>query len=205
MLFQYLDANTTRLTDHDELRAICNEYREETILKLNTYFQEHGVGYQYESGEIIRVDSQYIHSKAARPTLRLLSGLMYKSANEEFLKAYKYYRKGDYKSCIRECSNAFESVLKVICDNKGWKYGEKDTAKPLLDIVFKNGLLPKYKKSFFDSVRGGLEHGIPVTRNKMGSHGQGSQEVIVPDYMAEYMLNLTASGILLLVKANNDT
>ena len=205
LLFQYLDTNTTRLSDHDELRAIYNEYREEAILKLNTYFREHGVGYQYESGQIIRVDSQYIYSKAVRPMLNLLSDPMYKSANEEFLKAHEHYRKGDYKSCIHECSNAFESVLKVICDNKGWEYTEKATAKPLLDIVYNNGLLPKYKKSFFDSVRGGLEHGIPVTRNKNASHGQGSQEVTVPDYMAEYMLNLTASSILLLIKASKET
>lgn len=180
-------------------------YVENAILELNTRFQEHGVGYQYESGQIIRVDSQYTHSKAVRPVLSLLSDPKYKSANEEFLKAHEHYRKGDYKSCIQECSNAFESVLKVICDNSGWKYTEKATAKPLLDIVYNNGLLPKYKKSFFDNVRCALESGIPTIRNNISGHGSGSKEVAVPDYMAEHMLNLTASSILLLVKANKDT
>ena len=188
-----------------DLDIVPGVHVENAISALNTRFQEHGVGYQYESGQIIRVDSQYTHSKAVRPVLSLLSDPMYKSANEEFLKAHEHYRKGDYKSCIQECSNAFESVLKVICDNKGWEYTEKATAKPLLDIVNKNGLLPKYKKSFFDNVRCALESGIPTIRNNISGHGHGSKEVTVPDYMAEHMLNLTASSILLLVKANKDT
>ena len=188
----------------NEIVATFNRHKESAIAELNTRFREHSVGYQFESGQIIRVDSQYIHSKAARPVLRLLSDPIYKSANEEFLKAHEHYRKGEYKSCISECSNAFESVLKVICDNNEWKYHKNATSKPLLEIVYNNGLLPKYKKSFFDSVRGGLEHGIPVTRNQISGHGQGSKEVSVPDYMAEYMLNLTASSILLLVRANKN-
>ena len=99
--------------------------KKETFDDLNTRFRDHGVGYQFEPeagklGEIIRVDSQYTHSKVVRPALNLLSDPMYKSANKEFLKAHRDYRKGDYKSCISECSNAFESVLKIICDNNSW-------------------------------------------------------------------------------------
>ena len=205
LLFQGLENESRPPLDNDQIRTKFNAHKAEAIKKLNTSFREYGVGCQYESGEIIRVDSQYIHSKAVRPVLSLLSDAMYKSANEEFLKAHKHYRKGDYKSCIHECSNAFESVLKVICDNKGWEYTEKATAKPLLDIVYQNGLLPKYKKSFFDNVRCVLESGIPTIRNNISGHGHGSKEVAVPDYMAEHMLNLTASSILLLVKANKDT
>ena len=34
------------------------------IAELNCRFQEHDLGYQYESGQIIRVDSDFIHSEA---------------------------------------------------------------------------------------------------------------------------------------------
>ena len=140
-----------------------------------------------------------------RPVLNLLSGPMFKSANKEFLEAIEYYKKGNYKSCLIECSNAFESTLKIICDNNGWKCGKKKpTSKDLLDTVYKEGLLPAHTKSFFCGVRSGLEHGIPATRNNMAAHGQGTKEEDVPDYMAEYMTNLTASSILLLIKAHKD-
>ena len=207
LLFQYLDENTTILSDYDELcelRVIYDEYKEKAILKLNKDFRDHGVGYQYESGQIIRVDSQYIHSEAVRPVLNLLSDPMFESANEEFLKAHGYYREGDHKSCIQECSNAFESVLKIICDSKGWEYNKNATANPLLEIVYNNGLIPTYQRSFFDGIRGSLQSGVPTIRNKLSAHGQGSEEVDVPDYMAECMLNLTASSILLLVRANKE-
>lgn len=46
---------------------------DEAIEELNIRFREHGVGYQYESGEIIRVDSQIIHADVVKPVLQLLS------------------------------------------------------------------------------------------------------------------------------------
>ena len=174
------------------------------ILELNTRFKEHGVGYQYEAGYIIRIDSQYVHSKAMKPALNLISDPTYQFVNTEFLAAHKHYRKKDYKECVQACSNAFESTLKIICDSKGWQYTEKATAATLVNIVFEKGMLPTHKKSFFDGVRGGLEHGVPTTRNKMSAHGLGNKELPVPDYMAEYMLNLTASGILLLIRASEE-
>ena len=58
------------------------------IAELNHRFCEHGVGYQYESGSMIRVDSQLIHSEVVRPALNMLSDPMYKGANAEFLSAH---------------------------------------------------------------------------------------------------------------------
>ena len=190
--------------ESSETMATLNTHKKNVIEELNERFREHSVGYQYESGQIIRVDSQYVHSEVVHPVLRLLSDPMYQSPNEEFLKAHEHYRKGEYKSCISECSNAFESVLKIICDHRGWDYDEKATAKPLLEIVYNNELLPKRTKSFFSGVRSGLEHGVPIIRNKYSAHGQGNKGEPVPDYMVENMLNLTASSILLLVRANKN-
>ena len=62
---------------------------EEAIDELNQRFREHGVGYQYESGQMIRVDSQLIHSEAVQPALRMLADPMYEGANAEFLSAHK--------------------------------------------------------------------------------------------------------------------
>ncbi|MCY4552808.1 MAG: hypothetical protein OXC79_03965 [Candidatus Poribacteria bacterium] len=178
---------------------------DEAINELNYRFREHGVGYQYKSGKIIKVDSQFIHSEAIKPALIMLSDPMYKGANEEFLKAHEHYRKGRYKECLNECLKAFESCLKTICQKRNWQYDDKrSTAKGLIQIVFDNGLIPSFMQSHFSALKSTLESGLPTVRNRQAGHGQGSTQVIVPEYIAAYALHLTASNILLLANADQD-
>jgi hypothetical protein len=196
-------------------RLIDRFYREPDIIKLtepditlndaieelNIRFREHGVGYQYESGEIIRVDSQIIHAEAVKPVLQLLSDSRFQGANEEFFKAHEHYRHGRYKECLNECLKAFESTMKTICDIQSWSYQPTDTAKKLIDICLQNNLIPAYLQTQFTSLRSNLESGIPTMRNKNAGHGQGSQPITVPQYFAAYQLHMTASTILFLLEA----
>jgi hypothetical protein len=176
---------------------------EEAVDELNQRFREHGVGYQFESGEIIRIDSQFLHSEAVKPALSVLSASIYAGANQEFLKAHEHYRHGDYKECLNECLKAFESTMKAICDKREWAYGAGDTANKLIAVCFKNSLVPSYLQSQFNSLRTSLESGIPTVRNRLGGHGQGSQQIVVPEYLAGYLLHLTASTILMLDRAES--
>ena len=178
---------------------------DEAINELNYRFREHGVGYQYESGKIIKMDSQFIHSEAIKPTLIMLSDPMYEGANEEFLNAHEHYREGRYKECLNECLKAFESCLKTICKKRSWHYDDKrSTAKDLIQIVLDNDLIPSFMQSHFSALKSTLESGLPTVRNRQAGHGQGSSQVIVPEYIAAYALHLTASNILLLAKADED-
>ena len=173
----------------------------EAIDELNHRFREHGVGYQYESGQMIRVDSQFIHSRAVKPALTMLSSPMYEGANAEFLSAHEHYRGKKYKECLNDCLKALESCLKAICDKRGWVYGAKDTANRLINIVLKNELIPEFMESHLSGLRSALEAGVPTLRNELGGHGQGTREILVPEHIAAYALHLTASNILLLAKA----
>ena len=177
---------------------------DEAIKELNYRFREHGVGYQYDSGQIIRVDSQLIHSEVVRPALSMLSAPMYKGANEEYLSAHEHYRTRKYKECLNECLKAFESCLKVICKKRKWAYNEKDTVNHLINIIFNNELIPTFMQSHFSGLRSTLEAGIPTVRNRLSGHGQGTKEVSVPESIAAYALHLTASNILLLARADNE-
>lgn len=174
---------------------------EEAIDELNQRFCEHGVGYQYESGKIIRVDSQYLHSESVKPALTMLSDQMFEGASAEFLSAHEHYRAKKYKECLNDCLKAFESCLKAICEKRGWAYGGKDTANRLVEIVFKNKLIPDFMQSHFSALRKTLKAGVPTIRSELGGHGQGSREIFVPEHIAAYALHLTASNILLLAKA----
>ena len=64
---------------------------DEAINQLNHRFREHGVGYQYKSGKIIKVDSEFTHSEVVKPAMSFLSDPIYKGANEEFLNAHEHY------------------------------------------------------------------------------------------------------------------
>jgi hypothetical protein len=178
---------------------------DDAISELNERFKEHGVGYQFESGEIIRVDSQFLHAEAVKPTLAILRDKSFNGANEEFLKAHEHYRHTRYKECLVDALKAFESTMKTICNLRKWPTQPTDTAKNLISTCLSNGLFPAYFDSQFSSIRGLLESGVPTVRNKNGGHGQGAAPIVVPEYLARYALNLTATTILFMVEAHQAT
>lgn len=177
---------------------------DDAIDELNYRFNEHGVGYQYESGFIVRVDSQLVHAEVVRPALVMLSDPMYKGANAEFLSAHEHYRKRRYKECLNDCLKAFESCIKAICEKRRWPYNDSDGASRLVSIVFERKLISNFLQSHFSALRNTLEAGVPTVRNRLSGHGQGSTEVPVPESIAGYALHLTASNILLLARADEE-
>jgi hypothetical protein len=193
---------TNLSSDPNERYALNSAMTAEVaIAELNERFREHGVGYQFESGIIVRVDSHFLHSQAVKPALQLLASKHYAGANQEFLKAFGHYRKGDAKECLNECLKAFESTMKAICTKRKWAFNSTDTAKTLIDVCVREGLFPAAILSHITGFRSALESGIPTVRNRMSAHGQGSAIVDVPLYYASYMLHLTATTIQLLAEA----
>lgn len=175
---------------------------EDAVSELNERFKEHGIGYQFESSKLIRIDSEFLHAEAVKPTLTVLRGKGFNGANDEFLLAHEHYRYGRYKECLVDSLKAFESTMKAICKLRGWTTQPGDSAKALIAACFNNGLIPLYLDSQFAALRSLLESGIPTVRNKNGGHGQGSDVVVVPEYLARYALNLTASTVLFLCEAH---
>mgnify|MGYP006423458877 CR=1 FL=1 len=201
--FKYID-NVTRDSSYLYKRN-ANEIANLAISELNQRFKEHGIGYQYSDGKIIRVDSDYTHSEIVKPALKLLNKKKFAGAQEEFLKAHEHYRKGNPKEALNECLKSFESTMKAICNKRGWKYNKnKSTARALINICFKNELIPNFWQSKFSSLRSLLESSVPTGRNKLSGHGQGSEPQIVPKHIVSYMINMTASSVVFLIKADED-
>lgn len=180
------------------------ELIENAINELNYRFKEHGVGFQFVENEIIRIDSELIHSEAVKPALKLLNEKNYKGAQEEFLSAYEHYRHGKNKESLNDCLKAFESTMKSICDKHKWQYKSGDTAKNLIQICFDNNLIPSFWQGQFTSLRSMLESSIPTGRNKLSGHGQGTEPIIIPNYLVAYMLHMTASTLVFLTTAEKD-
>jgi AbiJ N-terminal domain 4 len=179
----------------------CISGPDQTIREANFRFKEHGVGFEYVSGEVIRIDSQLVHDEVVKPALKLLVAPKFKGANDEFLNAHEHYRHGRHKECIAECLKAFESTMKSVCSLKGWHYQSTDTAKTLIEICMNNGLFPTFMQTHIGNLRSILESGVPTLRNKLGGHGQGAAITSVSESTARFVLHLTAANILLLVES----
>lgn len=171
----------------------------EAVAELNYRFHEHRVGYQFESGNIIRVDSQLIHKEVVTPCLTLLSGDSYSGAQDEFLRGHQHYREGNTKEAMTECVKAFESVMKTICGKRKWKYDDRATAKTLIGVCLDHELIPPFWQDHFTSLQNLLQVG--VARNKLSAHGQGAEPVEVPRHLAAFVLHMTAASILFLAEA----
>jgi hypothetical protein len=181
---------------HDRYNKMIND----SIVELNERFIENAIGYSFESGKVIKIDSKFVHAEVIKPTLKILNNSIYKGANEEFLKAHEHYRHKRYKECLNECLKSFESVLKAICDKNSWSYNQNDTSKRLIKICFNNNLIPTYLQTQFSSLQQLFESGVPTIRNKNSGHGQGVQQIQVTNEITSYMLHLTASNILFLIQ-----
>ncbi|WP_426117261.1 STM4504/CBY_0614 family protein [Pseudomonas sp. DSP3-2-2] len=171
------------------------------IHELNARFKEHSVGYQFEAGEIIRVDSQFLHAEVVKPALQLLNAQGFAGPQDEFLRAHEHYRHGNAKEALNECLKSFESMMKVICLRRGWTLNGRETASNLIKICFDNQLIPVFWQSHFTSLRSLLESAVPTGRNNLAGHGQGAETTSVPDHLVAYMLHMTGACLVFLAES----
>ena len=174
------------------------------IEELNHRFREHGVGYQFVDGFIVKVDSQFVHQEIVRPALRLLHEAGFEGASEEFLAAHEHYRHGRNKEAVNEALKSYESTMKTICDQQDWEYSDSASASKLVTIVVDNGLVPTYLLDHMSGLRSALDSGLITIRNKGAAHGQGAQTVEAPDSVAAFALHLAASNIVFLVERHKE-
>ena len=141
--------------------------------------------------QIIRVENQVTHQITIKPALALLANPTFREANREFLDALADHEDGDYRDCVVKCGSVLESVMKIICEQKGWP-SQRDAGK-LLNTVLSKTELPGFLRQPLIQ--------IATIRNELGSaHGAGTQPKAVPNHLAQYTINATASAILLLVE-----
>ena len=151
------------------------------------------IGEKIEYPRIVRVEDEIIYKEAIEPVLSVLSKPHFEAANEEFRKGMDAYREGNYADCIRECCNAVESVLKVLCYRNGWPFNEKDTVAPLLKIVTENSKLDPFFQQPLTL--------IATMRNRLGgAHGHGLKAYTTKPHIAQYAVSSTAAAIVLLVR-----
>lgn len=192
------------LNEYQRGRRGISQESASAIAELNHRFFEHGLGYQYQNGEIIRIDSQLVHEEVVKTGLTLIHEEGFIGAEDEFRKAYEHYRHQRYKEALNDALKAFESTAKSICEERRWNFPPNATAKTLIDLIFQNNLVATELQSHFSALRSVLESGVPTVRNKQGGHGQGSTIKDVPPHLVGFILHSTASAIVFMVQAHKD-
>jgi len=187
--------------DHKRKEHGIKETANEAIGEINHRLRECGLGYRYEDGTLIRVDSEFSHELIIKPALNVLRGKEFAGAQVEFLEAHRFYRAGEYSQAIVEAAKSFESTLKAACNINGWRYEKGARASDLLKKVRSEGLWPAYLDGSFDQLLATLSSGLPKVRNEEGAHGQGAVIRAVPEYIATYALHLAAAKIRLIAEA----
>lgn len=200
MSFGVIDAFSRRFSEYDRRESAMTQTADDAIAELNTRFREHSLGYQYQAGQIQRIDSEYVHAEAVKPALKLLSEAGFTGVQDEFLRAHEHYRHGRNKEAIADALKAFESTMKTICDKRGWRRDPNATAAALIRIVFDNNLVPVYLLNHFQSLQSLLSAGLPTLRNRVSGHGQGAEVVEAEGHLVAYALHLAASNIVFLVE-----
>lgn len=208
---------------HGFWRSCTYPSQENRLVEMaNEVFLENGIGYELTpyrtrttdedaavipgtpvSGKRVETDypeaivktSQYEHEQIVKPALEMLSDPRFQVANTEMLKAHADYRHGKLTDAITSCGAAFESVLKTICDAKGWSYNaEKDTLSALVRTCKDNSLFHGFYSPIFEATG--------TVRNKLGdAHGRGPKPLydVEPSHV-EHLIQITSAHILLVVK-----
>jgi hypothetical protein len=130
--FQYADTRMRGKSDRDRQQEGLKMPAEEAIEELNQRLLEHSVGYRFEGGLLVRIDSEYLHREVTEPAIRLLREEGFEGALEEFTNAHAHYRKGEAKDANVDALNALESTLKAICDVHRWKYSPSASGAGLI-------------------------------------------------------------------------
>lgn len=182
----------------------ASKHVDNCIEELNDRLKEHGVGFQFLENEIIRVDSEFLHSEVVKPALGLLNTEGFQGPRDEFLSAYEHYRHKKHKEALNDALKSFESTIKVICGRNEWSYDSRDTAKKLINVCISNGLFPNYYQNHLVALSTLLESGVPAIRNKESGHGQGEQVVEIDSHVVAYTLHMAASAIVLLIESEKN-
>ena len=183
--------------------AMDQVHKKYAINSLNERFQQHSLGYRFMGELIVRIDSNFMAEEIIQPAEVFLCGdKRYSSAAEEYHKALRFRRDGDYPECISNANKAFESVLKIICEQMAYtepQKAKKDSAGSYLGLLRTHHFYPSYCEDHFKALCNTLEKGLPVLRNKNGSHGAGSNVIETDAVLADYALHLAATNIAFLV------
>lgn len=69
--FYVIDQDVRRLSLDEVRYSNITQPPDDAIEELNKRFRENGIGYQFENGELVKMDPQFVHEQLVRPVITL--------------------------------------------------------------------------------------------------------------------------------------
>jgi hypothetical protein len=136
--------------------------------ELNQRLKQHKIPFSYHNGHFQKSHDELIEDKIEKPFWELISDSKYKNVEIDMLEAIDKYDSGDRASAFY-AAKALESMIKIICDDKGFTNGKENGAVAYLNHLNsqKNGsiIMNEEKDELLAMFR---------IRNSQG-HGAGNQ------------------------------
>lgn len=191
-----------RADDIDESDAVADAQD-----RINDILKEHKLGYEMVNGQVVRVDSLYLHREVIKEAITLLHAEGFDGPLAEFQKAIELYDKGErfFAEAITNANKAFESTMKAICEKHGIPYDpDRDAAKVLIGKMYEHDFLMSYLQQFSDHFRLMMESGLPTVRSREGAHGAGLDPKEVSRSIARFALHLAGTFIVFLIQRHQE-
>ncbi|MBX9660230.1 MAG: hypothetical protein K2X00_16835 [Nitrospiraceae bacterium] len=178
---------------------------DKTIGEINERMLEAGLGFQFVNNEIVKLSSQFLHHSITVPVLGLINDPVFSSVDQEYRKAYDFFRNNDYESSIIEACKAVESTFKILGAKRGWNITSSDTLTKLVAAAYSSNFIPNWMQSGLTPLRGLLEGSSGVLRNKMAAHGSGTQPRDVGHEICAFQIHQAGAVILFLIEHDKVT
>ena len=129
-----------------------------------------------------------VQQQAIKPALEIFSDPAYATPAEDFHKALRKQKDGDYDGCVASCASSVEGTIKVVAAKNGWKV--KGTGLDTLAQSFTS------KSSLPDTMRTSVRPLSDWRNTKADAHGHATKEKTTFD-IAQHFVALAASLVVL--------
>jgi len=153
---------------------------------INSAFEDEGCPWRLADGHFFKVDSEFLEQHILSNAHSIMGGDSFKGAMDEFMEARNDLISGEFKDAILKSCKSMESVLKVALNVQ---YGN---ASNLLRNLQQSGALNDLPEEARNAVVEQLLMSLPMLRNKLSGHGQGSNVINIPKRFAALAVHLAA-------------
>jgi hypothetical protein len=144
-------------------------------------------------GAVVKLDAGII-SALMEEAHELLAATRFDGARGELRNAEDDLMDGDVQGAIHEAGKSFESVAKGLLDVTDKAAG--DLVQLLSGAGYFDALPLEARSAFVRQVM----HAVPGMRNKLGGHGQGREELLLPRAYGKLAVHLAAAVNLFLLE-----
>jgi hypothetical protein len=145
---------------------------------INAVLLEESSPWIMSDGQMFMIDNRYLDSLKEQ-ALSLMKNEGYWGAYNEIKEARSYLMVGSIDVAIHKANCAFESTLKSILGKC------EGTAQELTTMLAKEtDILESVPESVKKVITKNILSGLPALRHKIGGHGQGENQLLPPELMA---------------------